>query len=1225
MRERVCAAHQKAKLAQRQQLQTRAVPELSRMTPISANIIRATAETTGYLLQGDGTPCFQTQDAYTPSGGIWGNAMSRHISQDRTLAEDSQDGPQVMATLHINQAHQLGFVNPRMVRAELLYTYLWQFLHARGRLPPQQPEETSSSEPREAMAAEAEEPGVFLVKEIQRAMPLSLFCQVMGMDDGTCDVDDIKKRCLAGQTLNDLTNKQYELVVSRKGKGFSMILQSLKLLKLLVPYITRDTSPEAVITGARFKLLPVGMLEEPVVTVERARGGVGENTAAFELQQHHYKMDSLENVDAYFTKLRAVFIGKRDEEAYARAFPATCLPDVFNNSNWSKHRLMTMQQRMALHARVQAVRDAQEWQARIAGPALKPEEAASLALELGLETIQVNLYVSSEVLVQRKDTMRRGISLFPLPRHCYERLTSPSRRKVKPTASPSVQASTRTSLLGILSKKPNTKRPRGALGNTKRPRGALGNESSQAEAAALLKRRRKETAGPRLRQSSAGKQCGMEVKEVGKPRLDKGITTMVAQRHVSKAIDWTEEQDEALVIGLVTYRSCNPLRRRIDWGQIEGLPHSIRFCKQRLMYIWHQETAAELLRALYRLAIHHRMCRSSQAGQPVLAHNLQAPGAGEAVPGSCAEGGGDAEQQSKGAEGAPAQGIVLVDEGPETREIEKKMVATMKALLKAIPRTRVTKDPAASPAPHSLPTHSGELVFSPSPHSFAGVKDQQLYLYVVIPNLADLIKMVLLAAEKERVQSDILQGVFEQFSGAEIASAYAVLHKQELVMQEPNPAMPFKLTPWFRVMTTHPGDTVPERLGEQVPFVESELEACSVGPQSGERCRWDVTLSNYCTPADTACLLAAAAADEVTFEPLRPAQALDDADAMDLDPSVSEDGGNGEEGEGVEGGTGTSGREGMEGLEGRGAIAGQPQAAGGAAEGTARAAALGAAPAVTQCEGAAGSTGDMQTEEAELLALAVQHCSSTGGWAGAGVVHGELVSRAYHVVRQGGGWGARREEVAQQLAVPEAVAESALQVLESFHVIAGIPAMDHLQYCTLTHYSRFVYNPPPAASRTSPECSPQRNQEGSQEGGDGTCSSIPLGMDIDQDAASRDCAEEASAGGSILRPWLALQGGLNLDFVRALQRRIVGFILKAPGCTASVIIAHVVGIQPQGVMEMLEMLVRDGCIQARAAPRNESLFAAAVPKLLRPNDHTHEPLKAQLHYFVDPKLGLYYL
>jgi hypothetical protein len=187
---------------------------------------------------------------------------------------------------------------------------------------------------------------------------------------------------------------------------------------------------------------------------------------------------------------------------------------------------------------------------------------------------------------------------------------------------------------------------------------------------------------------------------------------------------------------------------------------------------------------------------------------------------------------------------------------------------------------------------------------------------------------------------------------------------------------------------------------------------------------------------------------------------------------------------------------------------------------------------------------------------------------------------------------AERLSVAEQTPVSESHAAKVVQALESFGLARVINDFEHARVLAVEHCSRFLL---PAEASSNPALN-------------GTTTDAHADPEVGGDSLG-----EAESQTRCIRPWLYPCGGLNLSFLRKVQRKIVLLVMHQPGLARELIVANMTGLTPQTSIELIDALVTDGVLFVRKA--TATVPRTTLPKLLRKRKYEQCSSSTE-HYFV---------
>uniref|UniRef100_A0A0D3F499 B-block binding subunit of TFIIIC domain-containing protein n=1 Tax=Oryza barthii TaxID=65489 RepID=A0A0D3F499_9ORYZ len=239
--------------------------------------------------------------------------------------------------------HDNGFIGAKMIRAMLLYKFLWVYVSG---LP-----NGSNDCVKEGHHYDKNLDQSCLLFSITAAikkMPLELFLQVVG----SAKVHTLIKKCSLGKTLSEIPTDIYNQLIDTHAKGrlsrLINILDKLKLIGLLNGYIEdSNVQPDDLPTHS-LELRPY--IEEPTPRIVLSSHVNGNHCPKF---RHDFQLSKLESVDTYWETLKYSYVTAGLAET--SAFPGCCVPEVSHPRSWSSVRVMTTEQRLELQQRLMNV------------------------------------------------------------------------------------------------------------------------------------------------------------------------------------------------------------------------------------------------------------------------------------------------------------------------------------------------------------------------------------------------------------------------------------------------------------------------------------------------------------------------------------------------------------------------------------------------------------------------------------------------------------------------------------------------------------------------------------------------------------------------------------------------------------------------------------------------------------------------------------------------------
>ncbi|MED6195389.1 hypothetical protein PIB30_037403, partial [Stylosanthes scabra] len=228
-----------------------------------------------------------------------------------------------------------GFVLAKMIRAKLLHTFLWDYLH----------ESASHSDPLSYLNNNPHSSSkLFSLETAIKAIPVELFLQVVG---STQRFEEMIEKCKKGVRLSDLSTAEYNCLMDTNATGrLSKVIDILRRLKL-IRMVTDMQSRGEVNTAHTFS----HMLElKPYIEEPLSSGATSLNFMSHDLRpriRHDFILSNRAAVDEYWQTLEYCYAAA-DPKAATYAFPGSVVHEVFRFRSWASTRLMTAEQRAAL-------------------------------------------------------------------------------------------------------------------------------------------------------------------------------------------------------------------------------------------------------------------------------------------------------------------------------------------------------------------------------------------------------------------------------------------------------------------------------------------------------------------------------------------------------------------------------------------------------------------------------------------------------------------------------------------------------------------------------------------------------------------------------------------------------------------------------------------------------------------------------------------------------------
>ncbi|KAK7282250.1 hypothetical protein RIF29_10882 [Crotalaria pallida] len=234
-----------------------------------------------------------------------------------------------------------GFVLAKMIRAKLLHSFLWDYLH--------RPESHSGDLSSEKSVYELtnnphSSSKLFSLEAAIKAIPIELFLQVVG---STKKYEVMVEKCKMGLRLSDLPREEFKCLLDTNATGrLSLVVDILRRLKL-IRMVTDMQSRDGVKTPHTFthmmELKPY--IEEPLSNI-----GASLHFISRDLRpriRHDFILSNRDAVNEYWQTLEYCYV-TADQKAASYAFPGSVVHEVYRFRSWASNRLMTAEQRCEL-------------------------------------------------------------------------------------------------------------------------------------------------------------------------------------------------------------------------------------------------------------------------------------------------------------------------------------------------------------------------------------------------------------------------------------------------------------------------------------------------------------------------------------------------------------------------------------------------------------------------------------------------------------------------------------------------------------------------------------------------------------------------------------------------------------------------------------------------------------------------------------------------------------
>ncbi|XP_057737936.1 uncharacterized protein LOC130955151 [Arachis stenosperma] len=234
-----------------------------------------------------------------------------------------------------------GFVLAKMIRAKLLHTFLWDYLHGSASHDDPLSNEKCIYELNNNPHSSSK---LFSLETVIKAIPVELFLQVVG---STQKFEEMIEKCKMGIRLSDISTRDYNCLMDTNATGRLSkvidILRRLKLIRIVADMQSRDEVNMAHTFSHMLELKPY--IEEPLSSEATSL-----NFMSHDLRpriRHDFVLSNRDAVDEYWQTLEYCYAAA-DPKAATYAFPGCVVHEVFRFRSWASTRLMTAEQRDAL-------------------------------------------------------------------------------------------------------------------------------------------------------------------------------------------------------------------------------------------------------------------------------------------------------------------------------------------------------------------------------------------------------------------------------------------------------------------------------------------------------------------------------------------------------------------------------------------------------------------------------------------------------------------------------------------------------------------------------------------------------------------------------------------------------------------------------------------------------------------------------------------------------------
>ncbi|KAE9605186.1 putative B-block binding subunit of TFIIIC, winged helix-turn-helix DNA-binding protein [Lupinus albus] len=435
-----------------------------------------------------------------------------------------------------------GFVLAKMVRAKLLHSFLWDYLHKS-----ESHNDSLSSEKcvYELTNNPHSSSKLFSLEAAIKAIPIELFLQVVG---STQKFEVMIEKCKMGLCLSDLPREEYKCLMDTNATGrLSLVIDILRRLKL-IRMVTNIQSRD----GVRMPHTFTHMMElKPYIEEPLSKNTASLHFISLDLRpriRHDFILSNRDAVDEYWRTLEYCYVAS-DKKAASYAFPGSVVHEVYRFRSWASNRLMTAEQRCELLKRLPK----DECREKIS---YKDCEKIAKDINLTLEQV-LSVYYSNR-------------------RHCYNQLkdegiennprghkvtSSHHRKKDSTELRPAKHARTdaATNAVGIHMEE---------HGTHSKEQYNLGIHSKEHDT--------------NLHEFEEDDHYEMEGSEDCCPPISQCVLSKMKPIRQRRFI-WSDKTDRQLVIQYVRHRAALGAKyHRIDWASLSDLPAPPRVCRRRM-------------------------------------------------------------------------------------------------------------------------------------------------------------------------------------------------------------------------------------------------------------------------------------------------------------------------------------------------------------------------------------------------------------------------------------------------------------------------------------------------------------------------------------------------------------------------------------------------------------------------------------------------------------------
>uniref|UniRef100_A0A0D9VIM8 Uncharacterized protein n=1 Tax=Leersia perrieri TaxID=77586 RepID=A0A0D9VIM8_9ORYZ len=247
--------------------------------------------------------------------------------------------PLILEAMHAN-----GFIGAKMIRAKLFHKFLWVYVS--GLQSWYNPFDSDKEGHHEKNVNQS--CVLFSMVAATKEMPLELFLQVVG---SAKKIDRMSTKCRLGKTLSEIPTEEYDQLMDTHAKGrlsrLINILDKLKLVQLAKELVEDSGAPSDALPTHSMELRPY--IEEPT---SRILPSSHVNVNHRPKIRHDFVLSRQEFVDAYWETLEYCYLTPGLAEP-SSAFPGCSVPEVSHPRSWSSLRVMNTEQRLELQQRIE--------------------------------------------------------------------------------------------------------------------------------------------------------------------------------------------------------------------------------------------------------------------------------------------------------------------------------------------------------------------------------------------------------------------------------------------------------------------------------------------------------------------------------------------------------------------------------------------------------------------------------------------------------------------------------------------------------------------------------------------------------------------------------------------------------------------------------------------------------------------------------------------------------